>query len=165
VVELYDKWFTRHEIDTTVPKQPWETDRQYNDRKTKAASFVKFAADTENDEEINKEFDFEHDVWSNPITLKAEHFKDGILAIQVPQVTNCWLKIEDAEIASFAGFPRDFIGNGDLKHIKLIGCKLKSMSSWSPSEETKNGLKLTFDGCTIDEQTFKLGDALGGASI
>lgn len=164
VVELYDKWFTSHAVDTSVPKQPWETDKQYNDRKGKAASFVKYVGDAETDEKINRQFDFDHDVWTHPITLKAEHFKDGILAVQLPQVMNCWLKIEGAEIASFAGFPRDLIGNGSLKEIKFESCKLKSATSWSPSEDTKNGLRLTFSKCTI-EDSFKLGDALGGASL
>ena len=164
VVELYDKWFTSHEIDTSVPKQPWETDKQYNDRKGKAAKFVKYVGDIQTEEKINHQFDFEHDVWTHPITLKAEHFKDGILAVQLPQVMNCWLKIEGAEIASFAGFPRDLIGNGALKELKFESCKLKSAESWSPSEDTKNGLRLTFSKCTF-EDSFKLGDALGGASL
>ena len=77
---------------------------------------------------------------------------------------NCWLKIEGAEIASFAGFPRDLIGNGALKELKFEGCKLESAASWSPSEDTKNGLRLTFSKCTF-EDSFKLGDALGGASL
>lgn len=165
VVELYDKWFTRPKIDTTVPKQPWETDRQYNERKGKQASFVKYVADAEADEKAAaKEFDFESDVWPHPITLKAEHFKDGILAVQLPQVINNWLKVEDAEIASFAGLPRDFIGHGPLKELKLVGCKIKSTSGWSPSDETKNGLRLTFSKCIL-EDSFRLGDALGGASL
>ena len=164
VVELYDKWFTSHETDTSVPKQPWETDKQYNDRKSKAAKFVKYVGDAQTEEKINHRFDFEHDVWTYPITLKAEHFKDGILAVQLPQVMNCWLKIEGAEIASFAGFPRDLVGNGALKELKFESCKLKSAASWSPSEETKNGLRLTFSKCII-EDSFKLGDALGGASL
>ena len=164
VVELYDKWFTSHEIDTSVPKQPWETDKQYNDRKGKAAKFVKYVSDIQTEEKINHQFDFDHDVWTHPITLKAEHFKDGILAVQLPQVMNCWLKIEGAEIASFAGFPRDLIGNGALKELKFEDCRLKSAASWSPSEDTKNGLRLTFSKCTF-EDSFKLGDALGGASL
>ena len=164
VVELYDKWFTSHETITSVPKQPWETDKQYNDRKGKAAKFVKYVGDAQTEEKINHRFDFEHDVWTHPITLKAEHFKDGILAVQLPQVMNDWLKIEGAEIASFAGFPRDLIGNGALKELKFESCKLKSAESWSPSEETKNGLRLTFSKCII-EDSFKLGDALGGASL
>lgn len=164
VVELYDKWFTRHEIDTSVPKQPWESDRQYNDRKGKAAKFVKYVGDAQAEEKINHQFDFEHDVWTNPITLKAEHFKDGILTVQLPQVINCWLKIEGAEIASFAGFPRDLIGDGALKELKFESCKLKSAEGWSPSEVTKNGLRLTFSECII-EDSFKLGDSLGGASL
>ena len=45
VVELYDKWFTGYETDTSVPKQPWESDKQYNDRKGKAAKFVKYVGD------------------------------------------------------------------------------------------------------------------------
>ena len=164
VVELYDKWFTSNETITNVPKQPWETDKQYNDRKGEAAKFVKYVGDAQTEEKINHRFDFEHDVWTHPITLKAEHFKDGILAVQLPQVMNCWLKIEGAEIASFAGFPRDLVGNGALKELKFESCKLKSAASWSPSEETKNGLRLTFSKCTI-EDSFKLGDALGGASL
>jgi hypothetical protein len=51
-----------------------------------------------------------------------------------------------------------------LKEIKFESCKLKSATSWSPSEDTKNGLRLTFNKCTI-EDSFKLGDALGGASL
>ena len=165
VVEIYDKWFSSKKADTMVPKQPWETERQYNERKGAAASFVKFVGDSESDEtKLLKKFDFEHDVWTHPITLKAEHFKDGILAVQLPQVMNCWLKIEGAEIASFAGFPRDLIGNGALKELKFEGCKLESAASWSPSEDTKNGLRLTFSKCII-EDSFKLGDALGGASL
>lgn len=165
VVELYDKWFTRHEIDSTVPKQPWETDRQYNERKSKPASFVKYVADIEaNEKTANKEFDFESDVWTHSITLKAEHFKDGILAIQLPQIINNWLKVEDAEIASFAGLPRDFIGHGALKELKLVGCKIKSTSGWNPSDETKNGLRLVFSKCIL-EDSFKLGDVLEGASL
>jgi len=77
---------------------------------------------------------------------------------------NDWLKIEGAEIASFAGFPRDLIGNGALKELKFESCKLKSAESWSPSEDTKNGLRLTFSKCTF-EDSFKLGDPLGGASL
>jgi hypothetical protein len=42
---------------------------------------VKFVGDHEADARDNKQFDFEHDVWTHPITLRAEHFKDGILAI------------------------------------------------------------------------------------
>lgn len=164
VVELYDKWFTSHEIDTSVPKQPWESDRQYNDRKSQSTKFVKYVGDTQTNEKINHQFDFEHDVWTHPITLKAEHFKDGILAVQLPQVMNDRLKIEEAEIASFAGFPRDLIGNGALKELKFESCKLKSAESWSPSEDTKNGLRLTFSKCTF-EDSFKLGDALDGASL
>ena len=82
VVEIYDKWFSSKKADTMVPKQPWETERQYNERKGAAALFVKFVGDSETDEtKLLKKFDFEHDVWTHPITLKAEHFKDGILAV------------------------------------------------------------------------------------
>ena len=164
VVELYDKWFTDHENDISIPKQPWETDGQYNDRKNQVAKFVKYVGDTQTEEKNNREFDFEHDVWTHPIILKAEHFKDGILAVQLPQVMSDWLKIEGAEIASFAGFPRDIIGNGALKGLRFESCKLKSAKSWSPSEDTKNGLRLTFSNCAF-EDSFKLGDSLGGASL
>jgi hypothetical protein len=41
---------------------------------------VKYNGDKEI-ETIEKKFDFEHDLWPHPITLNANHFKDGILAI------------------------------------------------------------------------------------
>ena len=164
VVEIYDKWFSSKKADTMVLKQPWETERQYNERKETAASFVKFIGDHEASAKDNKRFDFEHDVWTHPITLRAEHFKDGILAIQVPQVLNCQFKVEEAEIASLAGFPRDLVGHGMLKEIQFTRCKLKSAGGWSPSDETKSGLRLVLSRCTV-ESTFQLGDALGGASL
>jgi hypothetical protein len=41
---------------------------------------------------------------------------------------------------------------------------LKSATSWNPSKNTKDGLRLIFTKCAI-EDSFKLGDALGGASL
>lgn len=165
VVELYDKWFAERDADKNLPKQPWETERQYQQRRDKDATFVGFVDDEDSDSEKHKkEFDFEKEVWTSPINLDSKHFKDGILAIQLPQVTNCWLKIENAEIASFAGFPKSFVGDGSNKAIKLENCHLKSISDWTPTKETKNGLALDFSSCTIDD-TFKVGDALGGASL
>lgn len=71
-------------MNTSIPRQPWETEKQCRDRKTRSGKFTGFVGDLEDAEAATRDddsFDFEHDVWTQPIELGPEHFKDGILAI------------------------------------------------------------------------------------
>lgn len=168
VIELYDKWFSEVDVSRQLPQQPWESDREFKSRQEAGHdTFVGFKGDEE-DFDPNKitkpVFDFEKDVWTKPINLKAEHFQDGILKFQLPRNTNAWVCVEGAEIASMAGFPTNFIGAQSNKRLKFVKCTLKSADGWTPSEDTKKGLDLIFESCKL-ESTFKLGNALGGAEL
>lgn len=165
VIEIYDSWFTEIDITKGGRKQEWESQREYELRTKTRDIFVSFKGDEDDDlarKKSENEFDFETDIWVHPICLNKEHFQNGILKIQLPKNTNDKVVVDDAEIVSLAGFPTEMIGPNKI--IRFRNCILKSAEGWNPSEETKKGLSLSFNGCKI-EDSFQLGDAVGGAEL
>lgn len=151
VVSLYDKNFTSVSPLAKVPKQPWESDLQFSERKRVKSEFVAFTGDRNGE----LEFDFSRDTWSTAIRLDSQYFKGGKLVFSLPRVVR-ELVVTGARISDFTGFPNS------ASQIKFVDCKLASTANMNMS--AVSGMTLMFDKCNI-ARGFKLADGMPGVSL
>lgn len=100
VVSLYDKNFTLVSRLAKTPKQPWESDFQFSERKHVKSEFAAFVGDRNGE----PEFDFSKDTWSTTIRLDSRHFKGGKLVFSLPRIVR-ELIVSGVRISDFTGFP------------------------------------------------------------
>lgn len=151
VVSLYDKNFSLVSPLAKAPKQPWESDSQFSERKRAKSEFAAFIGDR-NDE---PEFDFSKDTWSTTIRLDSQHFKGGKLVFSLPRVVR-ELIVSGVRISDFTGFPNS------ASSIAFVDCELESTANMNMP--AVSDLKLMFDKCSI-AHSFRLADGMPGASL
>lgn len=151
VVSLYDKNFTSISPEAAAPKQPWESDSQFSERKRVKSEFIAFTGDRNN----KPEFDFSKDTWSTTIRLDSQHFKGGKLVFSLPRIVR-ELVVIGVRISDFTGFPNS------ASYIKFVNCELASTANMNMPAVL--GLSLIFDKCSI-AHGFRLADGMPGASL